>query len=348
MQGKNQLTLLGAVEKLDLTKPLPTRLKLLHWGDNDTRFGNLKVNESTMALLPKNQLRAKRPRPHGDLQHQTVEGTQFYKGEPCHLSARRWTPEVVAGEGLFACSIEWNPIAEEYKADYPDVSAAVATAPDGTVTFVHSFALCRHGEVDGITLPLSAVLSAALAEPTNNTNTGDNVDHKKLLLIILGLPDTATDQEIQDAATKVADKLKVAPATAADRIAAVAPAAPATAADAVKPLSAEAITAAVSAGVKPVSDRLDGIEKQNLTNLAIRDGKLIALSADDFDLAGWKKYLGSLAAGQVPMEQRTPEKIKALASTGIVGAPGDQSSDVIANVCKQMNITREQYDAAGK
>ena len=58
------------------------------------------------------------------------------------------------------------------------------------------------------------------------------------------------------------------------------------------------------------------------------------------------ELVAALKPNEVPLEQRTPEKVKALASTGLVALSGDDSKSVADSVCKQLNIKREDFDKA--
>jgi phage I-like protein len=335
--------LLAATASLPAEGRLPSRMLVLPWGDNHSdKYGTIRVNDTTAAILPNAQKKARRETVHVDFSHSSCVGSPTYRGEPVKLAARRATPQVVPGEGIFLDAIEWNPAAEEHRLDYPEISATPIIDGDGTVLCLESVAICRHGELDGMALPLAAEVVTEILNDNPN-NEGTPVDYKKLLCILLGLADTATDQEIQDAATQAADKLKVPDASAADRIAAVAPPDKKPDASAAAPLSADAVGKIITGAIKPVADRLELIERNNITALAIRDGKLIPLGADKLGLADYKALVDSLPAGQVPMAQRTPDQVKALASTGLAALSGDAT--VEESVRKQLGLTKEQYEA---
>lgn len=350
MEKNHRRLLLEATGQLPTEGKLPKRMRVLPWGDNPSaKYGPIRVNNRTAAILPKAQKMARRDGVHVDFSHNSVVGGPTYRGEPLHLAARRSRVEVVPGDGIYLDDIEWNPTAEEHKLDYPEISAVPVVDKDGTVLCLESVAICRHGELDGMALPLSAeVVTVVIVDDDDNEtlNNEDIMDCKKLLLILLGLPETATDDEIQKAATAAAKKLGVKPASAQDRIAAVAPAQPDTTAATATPLSADAIGNVVASGIKPIADRLDTIERNNIAALAIRDGKLIPLHADKLGLEDFRSLVAGLKAGEVPLDQRTPEKVAALASTGLVALSGDDSKSVSDSVCKQLGIKRGDFDKA--
>lgn len=177
-------------------EPLPSRLKVLGWGENRTVDGDiLRVNTTTCEVLPETQKARNWPHAHIDVEHATVPGTTLFK-----IAAQNgkfaailgWgNPLVIPGEGLFLDNILWTP--ESKRAyEFPDVSGVVTSLADGTVTGLHSLAFCCHGKAEGAT-----AFSGLLEE----TQTEESMD--KLLMALLGLTATATESEQLDRATKV-------------------------------------------------------------------------------------------------------------------------------------------------
>jgi phage I-like protein len=138
--------------KLGDGKELPNRLLIVPWGKTETIQGPIICNATTLRELPANQARRKRDRVALDFQHNTVEGSQFYKGEPAKVAAFA-SMEVVEGEGIYLSNIEWTPDGKAFAADghYPDLSPAIITNDKGEVVLVHSAGLVRQGEIDGMT-----------------------------------------------------------------------------------------------------------------------------------------------------------------------------------------------------
>lgn len=319
---------LSSPTKLDSSKPLPDRIKFLNWGDNQTkRFGVVKVNEVTLAALPGNQQRLGFDHVVVDFQHNSVLGTPYYKGEPVALAARSGTPLVIKGEGLFIDKPDWN-ITKEEAANYIDLSAAVKRDKAGNVIFMHSGALCRQGEVDGITLPLAA---DPLQPSTDNRQLDTGImDYKKLLLTMLGLSAECSDAEIETAATKFAgakdgggsDATLTALSARFDRM-------------------EKDSTAKITALEKGIEQR----DRDAITAQAVREGKVIPLAAlPDKDGAGGLpvEKLRSLVAElpvTVPLDQRTSEKVVALAASGVnAGQPTAEEA-----VRKQLGISDETW-----
>src|SRR5699024_5352277 len=92
--------------------------------------------------------------------------------------------------------------------------------------------------------------------------------------------------------------------------------------------------------------RIESLEKRNeqmarqaIRDKALREGKLIPLSADDLTLAQFEKLVGELPANQVPLDQRTPEGIKALSSSGL--RTHNSTDDEVRS---RLGLTKEQWE----
>lgn len=235
---------------------LPSRIKLLEWGLNDTRKGKFVVNETTALVLPRLQCTNKRQRVAIDFEHNTVPrkdaaGNSLPTPEPQKLAA--WgTPEVIPGEGLFLSDLEWLAAGQEFVPDhYPDLSAAPWRNEKNEVVCLHSAAVCRHGEVDGIT-----VLPISLNTTMDNTETAP--DFRALLASIvtaLGgeLPEDFTDTDLAAAAVAAAEKAKP------------------------EPEKKEETTEEEPAALSAFATRLDSFERRMICDQAKREGKVIPL-----------------------------------------------------------------------
>lgn len=314
---KRGLLSLKASSQIDATQALPDRLLFLKWGANPSRYGDIHVNEVTLAAVPANQKKAKFDHVVIDFQHNSVPGSPFYKGEPVTLAARKCAVEVVKDEGIYLTGIDWIADAETLKS-YVDLSLCPKVDENNNVVFVHSGAVCRQGEVEGITLPLSA-------DPFNPAGDPDTM-YKKLLCAILNLnADSATDAEIEAAAKKFGGDADTK-TLSADLKAAIG--------EAIKPLTAE-IAALKGADVKR--------ERDQILALAARDGKVVPLSAlPDKDGNGGldNKALAALVTElpvTVPVEKRTASNILPLSA--IAGATNGADEEVR----KSLGITEEVW-----
>jgi phage I-like protein len=107
-------------------KALPSRLLVVPWGTHDTAQGKVICNSATMELLPRVQVELKRDRVALDFQHNTVEGSKFYLGEPAKVAAFG-NIECVPDEGVFLTNLEWTPEGKDIApcGHYPDLSPTV-------------------------------------------------------------------------------------------------------------------------------------------------------------------------------------------------------------------------------
>ena len=184
---------------------LPTRLKVLSWGENPNARGKrVFVGPKFAAAL------ASPAYPFGkvalDFEHNTVPGTPEYERtkEP-RAVAGYGTVECVEGEGVFLNVVRWTDEGLAHARDYEDLSAAPVTDADGEVVALQSVALCRTGAVPGIEFvqcPLFAGFPAQTETAGHPAHTEEEkeMDYRKVLAGLLGLAETATDDEIAAAA----------------------------------------------------------------------------------------------------------------------------------------------------
>jgi hypothetical protein len=323
------LIALKASTTLDASQELPNRLLFLPWGDSDTRFGKIKVNDITLAAVPSNQRKAKFDHVAIDFSHNSVPGTPYFTGEPVKLAARKAAVEVVKGEGIYLSAPEWI-IDRDMARNFTDLSLCVKTDEAGNVIFVHSGALCRQGEVDGITFPLAADPFAtqptpATPKPGDGRNpTKDNtMDFRNLWITYLGLADTATDDDIKAAVAKLGEK------------------------------QTACLNAAITEALKPLTAKIEALEASDIAReraaieaQAVRDGKVIPLSAlpgkdgkGGMEIAALRSLVAELPV-TVPMEKRTPEGVKTLAASARLPEAGS-ASEIIR---RQLGITEEAWN----
>jgi hypothetical protein len=143
-------------------KALPTRIKLLNWGVNESTEGPVIVDERTLAIFSAMQKKIGRDRAPLDFEHNTVPGTPEYQrtSEP-RVIAGMGTPVVIQGEGLFLESLSYTSTGETSARDYEDVSAAPLLNKDRVVVGLHSAALTRTGAVYGAHFAAEDVLKLA-------------------------------------------------------------------------------------------------------------------------------------------------------------------------------------------
>lgn len=291
---------------------LPKRLKLLNWGDNETTKGNVRVGPETVKALAANQLKYGFDRIALDFNHNSLPGHANFKPDPREVAAYG-VPTVIENDGLYLESIAYTPSGEKFAREYHDLSPTPRLNAKGEVDFLHSVALCPQGAVKGLSFFNSDFLETQASD----------MNFKKLLCTLLGLSVDASETEIQTAAEAFAKDEKK---TETEKPTALSAEAAKEVADLVKTVNA-------------LSEKLDAQERHALLADAARDGKLVPVnSAKSLPLADLKALVAELPAGQVPLSQRTPEHLQALAASGL--NPGNAVDDA---VCKQLGITKEDW-----
>ena len=294
------LTALNAVSLSGATGEgeLPTRLVVAPWGEHDARKrGLVKVNQRTLDGFNAAQSSLRLDRVAIDFEHNTVPGTPAHEAstEPRKV-AGYGTPVVLSNVGIVLENIEWTP---EGKAaleggHYQDLSPTAFRAEDGTVLGLHSVALCRHGELEGLTiesakaaaalLPLFTALSAEISpSPSTPALTSDMKEALLKLLAALGL--TVTPEMDDDAVTALmADYADKAGAKKEEEV---------------KP-------DAMSAELANVRAELDNVRKERVIDAARIEGKIIPLSADAIKLTPLsvlEELVRAAKPGEVPLKK---------------------------------------------
>lgn len=336
---------------------LPERLLILPWGTSTDLDGDTYlVNEATVRELAANQTRNGFDEVALDFAHNTFlkddKGQIAPTPEPVKVAAYG-TLSVVEGEGIYLTPTSWTKEGEEHYlgGHYKDLSPVPGKNAAGEVIFVHSVALCRQGQLAGLhalsaNLPTDQPKQPTTKQPTTMDN--DTIDFRQLTARLLGLEEDASEEAILAAVEEHDKKAKADPddgtaLSAQDRAAATA-AAPATAAaDAADDADADDAAQATGA-LKPLSidQRLDLLEKQRLVDNAVREGKVVPLSAADLpgiSLASLSAIIDRIEP-TVPLDSRTHG-----------GAQGDRStlkalSPEERQICKNLGISEEDYRKA--
>lgn len=178
---------------------LPSRIVVAPWGSHETEKGRIVINERTVTELPRNQQLANFDRVALDFNHNTVPGSESYKGEPAPVAAFA-VPRVFAGEGIVFESVMWTAAGREHVSGghYIDLSPTLQLNAAGEAVFIHSAALCRQGAIPNLSLfsALSPTLDGA----------AEKGRFRDLLLLILGLSPSASDEEIRSAAKSLGEE----------------------------------------------------------------------------------------------------------------------------------------------
>ena len=179
--NKKQLILKGGSVALE---GVPGTIRVLPLGRVDSSKGTFFVDAESFQLMTAGI--AKR----GvdlvvDYEHQTLSGSE--------APAAGWVKELRMGEGYIEADVDWTPRGSEYlkNREYRYLSPVVTVRKsDGKATGLHSLALTNTPAIEHMT----AIVNSENFEGGNNT-----MDFRSKLIRLLGLEETATDDQIEEA-----------------------------------------------------------------------------------------------------------------------------------------------------
>jgi hypothetical protein len=297
---------------------LPSRLKILAWGDNPAIHGlNPRLGQHSLAAFEANMRARGLDKVALDFEHNTVKGTPAHDEAPEPRAVAAFgVPRLVHGEGLYLDDLVYTPHGVSHALDYIDLSPAVHIDPaTGEVDFLHSCALTRAGAVRDLSF------YSVEAEVINNTNSkGAGMDWKMFAAKFAGVAEDLPDDQLQAAFEAKVAELSAAPVEKIKTDVAALSAA----VQAMKPAEGqESEITALSATVAGLKDELITVHgeittmrRQNVCEQAAREGKVIPLSAEQIGATDPKllaEMVGKLPV-TVPVERRTPEYIQTLSA----------------------------------
>jgi hypothetical protein len=164
-------------------KELPSRIKVLNWGDNDICDGStVKLDEFSIKPFDATQKKTGRTKVAIDFNHSTVPDTKAHKefGDKPNIFGYG-VPSIIPGDGMWVEDIEWTPFGEQYARNCADISPA-PLLKEGRVVGLDSVALTPNGAIDGLSFytaePLTGVTlakfssveayAAAVVEPSDH------------------------------------------------------------------------------------------------------------------------------------------------------------------------------------
>lgn len=187
-----------ALEGMELTD-VPSEIKLLPLGIVHSQKGDFLVDDESFELIRK-RFKERKLDIVIDYEHQTLNDVQAPAGG--------WIKELYKGEDAIIAKVEWTSRAAEYlkNKEYRYLSPVVIVRKkDQKATTIHSAALTNTPAIDG----MFAVVNS-LDIDDMETEGGNEMDLKELAKT-LGLPETASEEEIKNAlaeAAKAAGKVK--------------------------------------------------------------------------------------------------------------------------------------------
>lgn len=187
-----------ALEGMELTD-VPSEIKLLPLGIVHSQKGDFLVDDESFELIRK-RFKERKLDIVIDYEHQTLNDVQAPAGG--------WIKELYKGEDAIIAKVEWTSRAAEYlrNKEYRYLSPVVMVRKkDQKATTIHSAALTNTPAIDG----MFAVVNSLDIDDIE-TEGGKEMDLKELVKT-LGLPETASEEEIKNAlaeAAKAAEKAK--------------------------------------------------------------------------------------------------------------------------------------------
>lgn len=177
---------------------VPTEIKILPLGRVHSQKGDFNVDEESFELIRK-QFKDRKLDLVIDYEHQTLSDVQAPAGG--------WIKELYKGEDAIIAKVEWTAKAAEYlkNKEYRYLSPVVLVRKrDQKATAIHSVALTNTPAIDGMFALVNSLDIEDISE-------GGNIMDLKELAKALGLPETATEEEIKKAvedAAKAVERLK--------------------------------------------------------------------------------------------------------------------------------------------
>lgn len=177
---------------------VPTEIKILPLGRVHSQKGDFNVDEESFELIRK-QFKDRKLDLVIDYEHQTLSDVQAPAGG--------WIKELYKGEDAIIAKVEWTAKAAEYlkNKEYRYLSPVVLVRKrDQKATAIRSVALTNTPAIDGMFALVNSLDIEDISE-------GGNIMDLKELAKALGLPETATEEEIKKAvedAAKAAERLK--------------------------------------------------------------------------------------------------------------------------------------------
>ena len=183
----DELIMLSAAES-GLSK-VPSEIKILPLGTVSSRKGTFLVDDRSVEMILKD-FRGRKLDLVIDYEHQTLMNVQAPAGG--------WITELYKGPDAIVAKVEWTPKALEYlkNREYRYLSPVIKVQKDGRVSAIQSVALTNTPAIDGM-----------FAMCKDNTEMkGENEMDLKKLAAILGLPEGATEADVENALKAAVEK----------------------------------------------------------------------------------------------------------------------------------------------
>lgn len=176
---------------------VPEEIKILPLGHVHTQKGDFDVDDESVSLIRK-QFQSRGLDLVIDYEHQTLKDVQAPAGG--------WISDIYKGEDAVIAKVKWTDRAKEYlkNREYRYLSPVVVLRKkDRKATAIHSAALTNTPAIDG----MFALVNSVDIEDYEENKEDNTMDLKKLAAA-LGLPEDATQEDIQKAIATAQEALK--------------------------------------------------------------------------------------------------------------------------------------------
>ena len=315
---------------------VPSEVKILPMGLVQSQKGNFIVDEESFNNI-QNTFKGRGIDIVIDYEHQTLKDVEAPAGG--------WIKEIFIQDGAIVAKVEWTPKAEEYlkNKEYKYLSPVVLVGKvSNKAKVLHSVALTNTPAIDGM-YPIINSLGIEFEEGGNG-----QMEFMKAIAKLLGLPETATEEEVTAAVTKMlaggggSEQVLVANKIITDLLG-------------VQPdAKTEDVSAAIMALKNPtgfvpaaqfneLKQRLDKKDGEELVENALKAGKITAAQKE------WaEEYALKDPKGFAQFVEKSPK----IVPTGVldIDDPNNKQSidDATMQVCKMMGMSKEDLDKYGK
>lgn len=187
---REQETMICAADPASL-EGVPQEVKILPLGRVQSMKGTFEVDDESCRTIMA-QFKGRHLDLVIDYEHQTLKDVQAPAGG--------WIKDIYKGEDALVAKVEWTPKAQEYlkNREYRYLSPVVTVRrKDRKAIGLHSVALTNTPAIDGM---FAIVNSAGFpAGEIDDPQGGEDMEFLKALAAMLGLPETATEEDVKNA-----------------------------------------------------------------------------------------------------------------------------------------------------
>lgn len=187
---REQETMICAADPASL-EGVPQEVKILPLGRVQSMKGTFEVDDESCRTIMA-QFKGRHLDLVIDYEHQTLKDVQAPAGG--------WIKDIYKGDDALVAKVEWTPKAQEYlkNREYRYLSPVVTVRrKDRKAIGLHSVALTNTPAIDGM---FAIVNSAGFpAGEIDDPQGGEDMEFLKVLAAMLGLPETATEEDVKNA-----------------------------------------------------------------------------------------------------------------------------------------------------